>query len=110
MRYLATMTSVMVMQGRELNGADIGLIRGLLERHPEWGRSRLSQELCRRWEWRNAQGLLKDMAARTLLLKLERSGQIRLPQRRGPSPNGGGNRRMPAVVNATEPIRGSLRD
>jgi len=103
------MTSVMV-QGRELNGADIGLIRELLDEHPEWCRSRLSVEICRRWEWRNAQGRLKDMAARTLLLKLERSGHIRLPQRRGPSPNGLRNRRVPVVAHATEPIRGTLRD
>jgi len=100
----------MVMQGRPLNGADLGLIRGLLAEHPEWGRSRLSEELCRRWEWRNAQGRLKDMAARTLLLKLERSGHIRLPQRRGPSPNGRRNRHMPVVAHATDPIRGTLRD
>lgn len=75
----------MVMQGRQLSGADIALIRGLLEEHPEWCCSRLSEELCRRWEWRNAQGRLKDMAARTLLLKLERGGHIRLPKRRAPS-------------------------
>ena len=104
------MTSVMVMQGRPVNGADLGLIRGLLDEHPEWGRSRLSEELCRRWDWRTAQGRLKDMAARTLLLKLERAGHIRLPTRRGPSPNGRRNRGLPVVAHATEPIRGALRD
>lgn len=98
------------MQGRELKGEDIALIQRLLVEHPDWGRSRLSQELCRRWEWRNAQGRLKDMAARTLLLKLERTGYIRLPKRRGPSPNGQRNRLVPVVAQATEPIRGALRD
>jgi len=68
------MTSVMVIQGRELSAQDRGLIQGLLTERPEWGRTRLSEELCRRWDWRNAQGRLKDMAARTLLLKLERAG------------------------------------
>jgi len=104
------MTSVMVMQGRPVNGADLGLIRGLLDEHPEWGRSRLSEELCRRWDWRTAQGRLKDMAARTLLLKLERAGHLRLPTRRGPSPNGRRNRGLPVVAHATEPIRDALRD
>jgi hypothetical protein len=103
------MTSVMVMQGRPVNGADLGLIRGLLDDHPAWGRSRLSEELCRRWDWRTAQGRLKDMAARTLLLKLERAGHLRLPTRRGPSPNGRRNRGLPVVAHATEPIRGALR-
>jgi len=100
----------MVMQGRELDGADIGLIRGLLDEHPEWCRSRLSEELCRRWDWRNAQGRIKDMAARTLLLKLERAGHILLPLRRGPSPNGQRNRVMAVVDHSTDPISGTLRD
>ena len=104
------MTSVMVMQGRQLSGTDIGLIRSLLDEHPDWCRSRLSVELCERWAWRNAQGRLKDMAARTLLLKLERAGHIRLPARRGSSPNGRRNRVVPLVPPAPEPIRGTLRD
>jgi len=98
------------MQGRELSGADIALIQRLLVEHPDWCRSRLSVELCERWDWRNAQGRLKDMAARTLLLKLERAGHIRLPARRGPSPNGRRNRLVPAVGHATDPIRGALRE
>ena len=57
------MTGVMVMQGRELRAADIDLIQGLLAEHPDWGRTRLSEALCRRWDWRNAQGRFKDVAA-----------------------------------------------
>ena len=98
------------MQGREVGGADIALIRGLLTEHPEWGRTRLSEELCRRWDWRNAQSRLKDMAARTLLLKLEGSGFIQLPERQRPSSNGFRNRRVPVVTHATDLIRGTLRD
>ncbi|MBN1425821.1 DUF4338 domain-containing protein [Candidatus Fermentibacteria bacterium] len=104
------MTSTLVLQGRHLCGQEIDQIRHLLAAHPEWGRSRLSQELCRLWEWRTAHGRLKDMAARTLLLKLERSGHIHLPKRRSPSPNGFRNRRVPVVAHATEPIRRALRD
>lgn len=104
------MTSIMVMQGRELRGVDIDLIRRLLDEQPEWCRSQLSVEICRRWDWRNAQGRLKDMAARTLLLKLERSGHIRLPRRRGPSPNGRRNLRVPLMAHSTDPIRGPLHD
>lgn len=98
----------MVLQGRELSAADIGTIRSLLDAHPDWCRSRLSVELCERWAWRNAQGRRKDMAARTLLLKLERAGHIRLPPRRGPSPNQRRNRVVPLVP--PQPIRGTLRD
>jgi hypothetical protein len=50
------------------------------------------------------------MAARTLLLKLERGGHIRLPPRQRPSSNGLRNRHVPVVESATDPIRGALRD
>jgi hypothetical protein len=93
-----------------LSDADIGLILGLMDEHPGWGRSRLSVELCLRWDWRNAQGRLKDMAARTLLLKLERSGHLQLPPRRGPSPNGRRNQPVRMVEHATEGVSGVLSD
>jgi len=98
----------MVVQGREVSSADIGQIQGLLAEHPEWGRTRVSEELCRRWGWRNAKGRPKDMAARALLLKLERSGHIRLPPRQRPSSNALRNRRAPLVDHAADPVRGAL--
>lgn len=104
------MTGVMVVQGRELSAEDIGQMQGLMAEHPDWGRTRLSEELCRRWDWRNAQGRPKEMAARTLLLKLERSGHILLPPRQRPSSNEFRNRTVPDVAFATEPIQGVLRD
>lgn len=108
--YAGDMAKVMILQGRQLGEHDITLIRDLLDAHPEWGRSRLSVELCERWNWRNATGRVKDMAARTLLLKLERSGHIRLPARRGPSPNAWRNRHLAPVAGPSEPIRAALRD
>lgn len=62
-------------------------MRELLASHPEWSRYRLSRELCARWDWRADTGRWKDMAARTLLLKLAQRGWIDLPARRGLSPN-----------------------
>lgn len=62
--------------------AELEQIRHLLACHPDWSRRRLSQELATLWNWRNGGGRLKDMAARTLLLKLEQRGWIRLPPRR----------------------------
>jgi len=104
------MASVMVIQGRSLNESDMGTIRGLLDANPGWNRTRLSRELCARWNWHNAQGRPKDMAARTLLLKLERAGYLRLPARRAPSPNGRRNRLVEPIAPPDEPIRGALRD
>src|SRR5207245_4457295 len=50
--------------------------------HPDWSRRRLSEALCEQWNWCNGAGLRKDMAARTLLLKLHQRGLIALPARR----------------------------
>jgi hypothetical protein len=47
--------------------------------HPQWSRKRLARELCRYWQWVDGRGRLKDFAARSLLLKLEARGLIRLP-------------------------------
>lgn len=71
-----------VVQGREVTGADLEQIRELIRAHPGWSRWRLSQVLAGEWKWRNAAGRLKDMAARSLLVKLDERGWIQLPRRR----------------------------
>jgi hypothetical protein len=99
-----------VIQGRRLSEVDLGLVRHWLATEPGWNRSRLSRELCERWNWRNGAGRLKDMACRTLLLKLERRGQIRLPARQRPSPNGLRNSRTQDVPCDRTLIEGALND
>jgi len=76
-----------IIQGRFIGEAEIAQVRGLLSEHAGWSRRRLSVHLAMLWEWRSASGQLKDMAARTLLLKLESRGLIELPTRRQASPN-----------------------
>lgn len=68
-----------IIQGRAVTAEDIGFIRGLIAAHPNWHRTRLSQELCRRWGWVAANGCWKDMAARAMLRKLHAEGLIALP-------------------------------
>ena len=72
----------LVLQGRRITGQDTATIEGLMASYPGWSRRRLSRELCVHWNWRNAAGQIKDMAARSLLVKLEARGLIRLPPRR----------------------------
>jgi hypothetical protein len=99
----------MKIQGRNLSEQDIAWIRELIQSRPEWHRSRLSQELCTAWNWTNANGQPKDMACRTMLLKLERLGYIRLP---APRAVGVGNakRVIRSVAHDTTSITGSLRE
>jgi hypothetical protein len=67
------------LQGRTLSGDDLAAVRALMAQHPDWRRTALSRHLCELWNWRNGAGRLKDMAARTLLLKLQARGLIDLP-------------------------------
>ena len=76
------MSEVLRMQGRELEPDDIEDIRLLIAENPGWSRRRISQALASAWDWRNGSGQLKDMAARSLLVKLEAQGLIQLPARR----------------------------
>jgi len=68
------------LQGRTLSGDDLAVVRALIAEHPDWHRTALSRHLCELWNWRNGAGRLKDMAARTLLLKLQARGLIELPR------------------------------
>jgi hypothetical protein len=70
----------------------------------------LSRELAERWNWRTPLGQLKDMAARTLLLKLERRGMIGLPACRRASPNRMRHKRPPvaALLPPAAPVAAAL--
>src|SRR3990172_3244170 len=71
-----------VLQGRLIHANDLEHVRSLIAAHPDWSRRAVSVDLARAWHWRTPTGQLKDMAARTLLLKLEQRGLITLPPRR----------------------------
>lgn len=68
-------------QAISINTHHVEQIRGFLSAYPQWGRTRLSVELCKQWGWQSPSGQYKDMACRSLLLKLERAGSIVLPPR-----------------------------
>ena len=98
----------MIIQGREITPKDIEFIREMIKLNPSWGRTRLSKELVLLWNWRAANGQLKDMACRTFLLKLERRGYLTLPPRRysyGKTPR---KASCPYVPHKTTPIAGEL--
>jgi hypothetical protein len=58
------------IQRRFVTEAEVDEIRMLLQNHPLWNQSRLSRELCMRWNWQRPDGQIKDMACRELLRKL----------------------------------------
>lgn len=104
-------TQASILQGRQIGAAELDQVRHLLASHPDWSRRRLSEELATVWNWRNGVGRIKDMAARTLLLKLEQRGWIRLPPRRTAPSNRMRHKRLlqPGLVAAQAPVTGPLK-
>lgn len=86
------------------------MIRDWLQVHPDSNRTQLSRELCAVWNWRNGAGRLKDMAARSLLLKLEARGQIQLPPRRTASVNALRNRQALCLEHDQRVLAGPLQE
>jgi hypothetical protein len=66
-------------RGRVITSEDILFIEQLIAAHPRASRRRLSQKLCEAWQWKQANGALRDMVCRGLLLMLDRAGHIELP-------------------------------
>ncbi len=104
------MKDAIAIQGRILKPADLDTIRDLMISHRDWNRTRLSRELCALWDWRTPTGQIKDMACRTLLLKLDRRGLIHLPARQGPSVNHRRGKAFEPVLHDTMPRYGSLAE
>ena len=73
------MDSTIKVQGRTLHERDLIQINQLIADHPQWHRTQISRELCRRWHWVDAKGQAKDMACRSMLLKLQARELITLP-------------------------------
>ena len=94
-----------------MNEEDIVYIRELIAAHPGASRRTLSTKLCEAWQWRQANGALRDMVCRGLLLMLDRAGRITLPPidyvRHNPLAHRA--RPAPALIDAT-PIDGRFRD
>ncbi len=66
-------------RGRAISIEDILYIRDLIAAHPDESRRTLSKKLCETWQWKQANGALRDMVCRSLLLVLDRAGHIELP-------------------------------
>ena len=73
------MQVVLSYRGRQVTEADVAFIRELIVGHPGASRRALSVKLCEAWQWRQANGQLRDMGCRALMLALHRAGHIELP-------------------------------
>ena len=98
------------VQGRSLEARDLCWLNSLISSNPDWNRSKLSRYIATEWEWSNAAGQLKDIAARTMLRKLEQRGLLSLPPRQSSPPHSKQSARfIEPVLHATDPITEPLR-
>jgi Domain of unknown function (DUF4338) len=66
-------------RGQEIDSEQIVFLREFIRTHSTSSRWKLSRQLCEALGWKQANGVLRDMVCRGLLLMLERAGEIELP-------------------------------
>src|SRR5271155_454392 len=100
-----------IYRGQRFGGDEIVFIRQFIADHPELSRWKLSRQLCEAWDWKQANGALRDMVCRGLLLTLHRAGEIELPAVRQVSLNPFLRREkpQPVLIDMT-PLTGTLAD
>src|SRR5271167_1983660 len=105
------MSSEWKYRGRIVTTEDVAFIRQLIADNPKASRRRLSAQLCEAWDWKQANGALRDMVCRGLLLMLHRAGAIELPPIRfqALNPFVRRDKPQPVPVDAT-PVGGALAD
>lgn len=99
-------------RGQTITGEQILFIKEFICANPASSRWKLSRQLCEVLGWRQANGALRDMVCRGLMLMLERAGEIELPpvrwrvrgQRRSQRP------RPQALLIDTTPLEVSLSE
>jgi len=100
---------ILKFRGRVVTDADVAFIRALISENSTASRWALSRLLCEAWNWVQANGALRDMVCRGLMLELHRAGHIELPPVRRVNPNPLAARRKPPPVKVdATPVRGRL--
>jgi hypothetical protein len=95
---LAEVDYVLRYRGKNVTQQEVQFIRELIAQNPHLSRRRLSERLAQAWNWVQANGVLRAMVCRGLMLQLHRSGLIELPPVRRVSPNPLAQRRKPAAL------------
>jgi hypothetical protein len=103
------MTAKWKYRGRVITTEDIAFIRRLISENAGASRRALSAKLCDAWQWKQANGIPREMVCRGLMLMLHRAGEIELPPVRQTSLNPLVRPQRPApVLIDTTPVRGPL--
>ena len=87
---------------RVITEEDLVFIRNLIAEHPGTSRWALSRKLCEAWGWVQANGALRDMVCRSMMLILHRAGLIELPPVRRLQRNAAAQHGAPSLVSVPE--------
>jgi len=82
-------------RGQTIDREQLAFLREFIAAHPDSSRWKLSRQLCEALGWKQANGALRDVVCRGLLLLLERAGEIALPPVRRLIPGQCRNTRLP---------------
>jgi len=85
-------------RGKNITAQEVEFIKSFIAQNPSLSRRSLSTHLCRAWNWVQANGRLRSMVCRGLMLALHRAGHIELPPVRRVMPNPLAQRRRPAPL------------
>jgi len=108
---VAAVDGVFTYRGRLITDHDLAVLRALVAQHPTASRRALSRLLCEAWDWRQPNGVLRDMVARGLMLALHRRGALALPPRRLTPRNPLAVRQPPRPLPVdTRPLRARLAE
>lgn len=85
-------------------------INKLIADNPQWHRTKLSQELCKMWNWKGENGQIKDVSCRDVLRALDAAGKIKLPKQLHNAHAKGGADRVVLMLHDMTPIRDMLSE
>lgn len=108
---LCGMQTILSYRHRVVTASDVTFIRNLIAEHPSSSRRDLSKKLCQAWNWVQANGALRDMVCRGLMLQLHREGHIELPPVRYVQKNPLAQRTQPALIDVDKaPLHASFAE
>ena len=97
-------------RGKIASVEDVEFIQKLIDENPSDSRRVLSAKLCEAWNWRQANGALKDMVCRGFMLELHQAGYIRLPEKKFTPDNPFVNRKKPVKIDIDQtPVCSALK-
>jgi hypothetical protein len=100
----------LTIRKRTITAQQLAFIQNTVNEHWHKGRKQISKILCRKWNWHQPNGCLKDMACREILLTLSRKGLLKLPPRIKPANNDKRNRNVAPLTIDQSPLQGKLSD